>query len=216
MLNARFVPADSWPGPKTDHSRRKPSPFKSTYNKTLDLLETELRAIQATEILIQCYFTRASIRNDGWPKSSSNPTEPGVIVSFERDGKNVSMPCDKFRDWTDNLRAIALSLEALRKVDRYGVTKQGEQYRGWEALPPPEPKSPEALQRELNAQKEWALGILAKHTAFSENSIKTYGVDDVVRAAILYTHPDKGGTSEAFSDVMKAGKVLKEIYGGTF
>jgi hypothetical protein len=37
--------------------------------------------------------------------------------------------------WQANVRAIALALEALRAVDRYGVTKRGEQYQGWTALP---------------------------------------------------------------------------------
>jgi hypothetical protein len=38
-------------------------------------------------------------------------------------------------DWQHNVRAIALGLEALRKVDRYGITRRGEQYAGWKALP---------------------------------------------------------------------------------
>jgi hypothetical protein len=41
---------------------------------------------------------------------------------------------DKFATWQDNLRAIALGLEALRKVDRYGITKNSEQYTGWKQL----------------------------------------------------------------------------------
>jgi len=46
------------------------------------------------------------------------------------------MPCDSFRDWEANLRAIALSLEHLRAVDRYGVTtEEEEQYTGWLRLP---------------------------------------------------------------------------------
>jgi hypothetical protein len=38
-----------------------------------------------------------------------------------------------------NARAIALGLEALRKVDRYRITKRGERYTGWSALPPATP-----------------------------------------------------------------------------
>lgn len=37
-------------------------------------------------------------------------------------------------DWQINLRAIALGLEALRKLDRYGITSRGEQYTGWRAI----------------------------------------------------------------------------------
>jgi len=46
------------------------------------------------------------------------------------------MPCDSFKDWEANLRAIALSLERLRAADRYGVTtEEKEQYIGWLRLP---------------------------------------------------------------------------------
>ena len=37
--------------------------------------------------------------------------------------------------WQANVRAVALTLESLRAVDRYGVSQHGEQYRGWQALP---------------------------------------------------------------------------------
>lgn len=41
---------------------------------------------------------------------------------------HLSYPCDTFTTLQDNLRVIALALEALRMVDRYGVTRRGEQY----------------------------------------------------------------------------------------
>jgi hypothetical protein len=39
--------------------------------------------------------------------------------------------------WQANVRAVALAMQALRAVDRYGVTKRGEQYVGWKALGAP-------------------------------------------------------------------------------
>lgn len=41
---------------------------------------------------------------------------------------------DTFVHWQDNLRAIALGMEALRKVARYGIVKGNEQYSGWKQL----------------------------------------------------------------------------------
>ncbi len=37
--------------------------------------------------------------------------------------------------WQADVGAIALALTALRAVDRYGVSRRGEQYTGWRALP---------------------------------------------------------------------------------
>jgi len=39
--------------------------------------------------------------------------------------------CDE--DWRHNVRSIALGLEALRAVDRYGISRRGEQYAGFRA-----------------------------------------------------------------------------------
>jgi hypothetical protein len=138
MLNAQFRPLEHWPGERNKY--RKDSTFRATYPKTLDELENELSKIRAKEIIIQVEgLTRDDIRNDGWPRSGNWKNGyggPGVIVSFESPKGAMSFPCDKFRDWQDNLRAIAKSLEALRMVDRYGVTRGNEQYKGWAQLPP--------------------------------------------------------------------------------
>src|SRR5215831_4271915 len=90
----------------------------------------------AKEINTEGFFAPRDIRNDGWPKSSARPTQPGVILSFTTKQGRIVMPCDSFKDWEANLRAIALSLERLRAADRYGVTtEEKEQYIGWLRLP---------------------------------------------------------------------------------
>jgi hypothetical protein len=39
--------------------------------------------------------------------------------------------------WQANVRAVTLTLEALRSIDRWGVSRRGQQYTGFLALPPP-------------------------------------------------------------------------------
>lgn len=79
---------------------------------------------------------------DGMPRADAKPEHPGIIVNIEpRNKPPMSFPCDTFTHWHDNLRAIALTLEALRKVDRYGVTQTGQQYRGWQAIEAAPPSS---------------------------------------------------------------------------
>jgi hypothetical protein len=141
MLNARFRPLDHWPVQKTRHPQD--SQFRSTYPQTLDLLESELSHIHARagSVVIQVEnLTLSDIRNDGWPRGGWNPARgnrQGVIVSFESGKGAMSFPCDRFKGWQDNLRAIAKSLEALRMVDRYGVTRGNEQYKGWAQIEAP-------------------------------------------------------------------------------
>jgi hypothetical protein len=71
---------------------------------------------------------------DGGIYARATPFSPGVRVSFESRHGPLTYSADRFSHWQDNVRAIALSLEALRKVDRYGVAGHGEQYRGWTAI----------------------------------------------------------------------------------
>lgn len=130
-----FRPIVQWPG-KLSVGRRS-APFRSTYNQTLTLLERELRELNGRNVVFQIALPAHQFRKDGLPYADAKPSHPGIILTFNGKHGPIQMPCDAFGEWTDNLRAIALALEALRKVDRYGVTKLGQQYTGWKQLPPP-------------------------------------------------------------------------------
>ena len=136
MIDCRFKPIEKWPSKPTPSWSRQRGQFKAGWQKTLDLLERELNRLSAKDITVEGFFRPADIRNDGWPKSSSRPTQPGVILSFSTKQGRMVMPCDRYDNWESNLRAIALTLEALRAVERYGaVSEQQEQYTGWLKLP---------------------------------------------------------------------------------
>lgn len=210
MIDCRFVPVLQWPGEKTPVNRRTKSRFDSPYSKTLDLLERELKNLAAREILVQAYFTRENIRNDGWPKSNARPSEPGVILTFESRKKTMSMPCDRFKDWESNLRAIALSLQALRTVDRYGVTRNGEQYTGWQQLPPaPDPGQPMSVRE--------AASVIGLESGVQPDLILAFPnhYQHALPLAIKNAHPDKGGTSYRFQRVMTARSILNQQHAVT-
>jgi len=57
------------------------------------------------------------------------------------------------------MRAIALSLQALRAVDRYGVARRAEQYRGWKQLPSATPAFSGFVTRAEAAM--WLAGVTA-------------------------------------------------------
>ncbi len=73
-------------------------------------------------------------------------------------GKTTSFPA-----WRINVRAIALGLEALRKVDRSGIARGNEQYTGFRALgsgiemPAAQMAAEEALEF-LRIHAGWAYG----------------------------------------------------------
>jgi hypothetical protein len=120
MLNATFRPLHQWTGPRTQS--RKDAQFKAGWLQTLDLLEYELGKLRATTVVIQIEDpeTHKRMRNDG---SMTLPDKfwrekPGVILTFDSPKGAMSFPCDRYPHWRDNLRAIGLSLEALRAPPR--------------------------------------------------------------------------------------------------
>lgn len=186
MIEARFVPIELWPGDKT--RQRKNSPFRGTWANTLATLERELRHLRARSILVQTYMQAEHIRNDGWPRSGiPKPPSPGVIVSFDSSNGALSFPCDTFTDWQDNLRAIALGLSALRAVERYGVTRRQEQYKGWAKLSAPDP----------NQARNSAILFITKLTGWDQSQILA-DLNGAYRLAAAAAHPDKGGSHELF------------------
>lgn len=207
MLDATFRPLTDWPGQPTAFYARRRSQFRSTYTQTLDLLESELNAIDAREVVIQIALGGRDIRNDGWPRANARPSQPGVVLSFVREKQALQFACDTFDAWEDNLRAIAKTLEALRAVDRYGATKSGEQYRGWQQLPPGDGYQAPPLHA---MTREEAAALLAKHSGFAPQSILT---DAEVRSmahkrAVGKLHPDRGGDAEEMMRVTRAAAVV--------
>jgi hypothetical protein len=210
MIDCRFKPISAWPSKPTPDWKRQYSRFKAGWSQTLDLLERELNHLKAKEINIEGFFAPKDIRNDGWPKSSARPSQPGVILSFTTKQGRIVMPCDSFRDWEANLRAIALSIEHLRHVDRYGVTtEEKEQYTGWLRLP----------AAGANDEVAECAKILIQHASVGYTTTQVLGsqtvFDSVWREAVRRTHPDanpeRGGAD--FNRVINARERIKTLKG---
>jgi hypothetical protein len=112
------------------------SQFSASFSTTVAELTDELRHMQAKNVIIELDLDEKQIRLDGMPRADARIGSPAVVISFQSKHGDLRYATGEFDRWQDNVRAIARSLNALRAVDRYGVSKRGEQYRGWKALPP--------------------------------------------------------------------------------
>ena len=176
-MNLTFRPLPAWPYPA---QKTRPDLFKASYSRTLTDLEREIGYLGGDEVIIGLVVDPSQIRLDGRMRADARVNHPGVELSFEvPDGRRLVFHTDVHSgyadSWQSNLRAIALGLEALRAVDRYGITSTAEQYAGFLQL---ETSAPNATRGKQLVDEAGGL-----------------------KAALLRHHPDQGGDARRFADV---------------
>lgn len=135
-MRYRMRPLGAWMDATTE-ARRSGAVFTASWPSTLELLGRETEKLGAELVVMQVDVTEGEIRLDGMLRSKAVVRHPGVAVSFESDHGPLRYATDTYDTWKANVRAIALALQALRAVDRYGVSHRGEQYVGWRAIAAP-------------------------------------------------------------------------------
>lgn len=208
-MNARFRPL-VWTGPATPAAERRSwFSFRASWPQTLELLQRELGYLDAVDVVIEADFRQDDLRLDGWPRANARqPEHPGVRLAFGSKHGPLIYATDAYAHWQHNVRAIALGLEALRAVDRYGVTKTGEQYTGWRALPAGPSRDTgmdrtEAARLVLRIAGETGGGLLIGVRDDPELRRK------YARIAARIAHPDTGGSPGHFQALQAALAVLE-------
>lgn len=196
----------------TPSLQRRGVPFKASLSTTLADLEHELQMIDATDAVLELAVTPRDVRKDGTLRADARrPAHPGVRLSFQSPHGALSFTCDTYEsrwagqmpDWQANLRAIVLTLEALRAVERHGATK-GQQYSGFAALPPGAGATPLG-----GMTRDEALMVLRIHSGLSIRETTDVMLRKAYKGARAAAHPDrKGGDRGAWDRVEQAGRVL--------
>lgn len=130
----------SWPAgwKRTDRYKRKRAPFRSrgaalSMMGAIQRLSGELSRIGAGGEILS---TNVATRLDGLPRSGqAEPDDPGAAVYFTLKGKPRCLACDAWDRAADNVAAIAQHIDALRRIDRYGVGTMEQAFAGYQALP---------------------------------------------------------------------------------
>jgi hypothetical protein len=213
-----YRPIDAWPGELTKD--RKCTPFRAKFGSTLDLLTSELEHLGAREAVIQLALDPQDLRRDGLPRAGARPDHPGVILSFESYHGPLRYFTDAFKacwandgeGWHANLRAIALGLQDLRRLDRYGIGRRGEQYTGWAQLPPGQPMGPAVKMTVEEAARiladAYPAGASAEEILEELQDEDRPFLRDAYRMGTKRLHPDQGGDPEAFRRLSEARDLL--------
>jgi hypothetical protein len=201
-------PLGTWIGPVTKN--RAPSHrFSAPWSSTLDLLGRETDQLDAHMVVVQVDVIEADIRRDGMLRASAKVDFPGIRISFDSRYGPLTYATDAYDGWQANVRAVSLGLEALRAVDRYGVSKTGEQYVGWRAI--------EGVPSIVMSLDEAArLLVRESHGRFTAEQVLS---DRAVLALAYKTaarvhHPDSGGNRAMFERLTAARDLINQTVGG--
>lgn len=211
-----------WPGRLRQPHERVRAPFKAGHSDTLQMLERELRMISAESAVVQLALGVGQFTQDGRPYYQAKPSHPGVIVSFSKPVRlpgetrprkvPLMFPADKFTSWEANLRAVAIALEDLRRIDRYGVTQTAEQYTGFKALPGPLTAMP-TMTTEEAAGFVCGVALTGSRSAVLSDA---EAFRAAYRAAATKLHPDANGgdprCAEKWERLQEAKRLLDALH----
>jgi hypothetical protein len=207
-----------WPGTRTVFKKR--APFKTQWTRTLELLGRELKHLSArkVEMALAVRPNSYDIRADGMLRADARPG-PAVIVSFlDTDGHRQAYPCDTFSWWQDNVYAIAIVLEDLRRAERYGV--QSALLRaGFKALPGAggtvatlsTGQAAHFIARMAGAQRTPAEIERVADAIQSDRELAVMAM----REAKAKTHPDAGGTNQDWTLLQESERIIRAHFGGS-
>lgn len=212
MARLVYRPLAGWSDPVTDP--RRSHSFSSGWTDTVHALLYEVERLGGDRVVLQVQADDRAMRRDGGIRADARVRDDGVVVSFDSRYGPLRYACDTFTaawswqlpGWQANVRAIALGLEALRKVARYGIGQRGEQYTGWAALTAGAPtkitSSMDAATIIAKASDDPHLGGFEVLQQWAEYGPRYY------RAAARASHPDHGGDAETFRLVQQARDYL--------
>lgn len=126
------------------------------------------------------------------PKYRASQAQGFVTVDYMARGDWHTAKCSSFSTAAENLHALVLAFEAVRKADQRGIAGLfAEVASSVAALPDPNSGNPHLRTLGLSGIGHTRAEILSAY-----------------RAALKRTHPDHGGTAEEFQRVQAAGKGL--------
>lgn len=143
--------------------------------------------------------TNVRTRLDGLPRSGEpKPDDCGVAVYWETlKGDRRVMAIDRYSEVADNLAAIALTLDAMRAIERHGGAQILDRaFTGFVALPAP------------GQSKHWrdVIGV--------GKECDIVGVKAAFRALASKAHPDRpGGSHEAMAELNRALEQAEAEFG---
>ncbi len=190
------------------HSRQR-SRYEVHFIKARDEILRQLKllgGVRSDSIVIS---TNIPLRRDGLPLANmAEPQDPGVAVYWVTEkydystGKTTKttrvLACDKWQKVRDNLRAIGLTIDAMRAIDRAGASQILDRvFTGLTALPANAGVKPWRQVMQLSAMTQ----------------ITWQQVEGAYRILAMERHPDRGGSHDLMQALNRAREDARKELG---
>jgi len=180
----------AWPNgwPKTEDYKKQDGSFKTETPRALANLKRELDLMRAKNLVLSSNYTLGV----------ENPKDSGVVAYFEWEQTQMAIPCDRYRRIAHNIQAIALTIEAMRGIERWGAKHMIKaMFSGFKQIGM-------GQHHEEPLLKWWEI-LKCPHESNGATITEAY------RRRIKEVHPDKGGTQEEFINVQAAYDHVKSL-----
>ena len=160
-----------------------------TVAAAVDRLDAELTRLGARDALLSTNL-KLGLRGD--PLSGQpEPNDRGVAVYFKMGDKARVLACDRWTTVAGNIAALAAHIDAIRRIERYGVGTVDQAFAGYDALPPPGATNRPPWRRVFGIPDDMPVTPLALQETYKELAKQM--------------HPDlQGGSHEAMAQLNEA------------
>lgn len=172
----------AWPTGWPRTSPRQKGPYRTELTTALNNLRKELAGLCGTAA------AGTLVLSSNVTLGSNQPADPGVVAYLVWDKQQIAIPCDRWQTVAHNVQAIALTIEAMRAMERHGAKHMIKaMFQGFAAIRGP-------------GAKPWreVLGITPDIRVTPE-LIRERRV-----ALARKYHPDSGGSAELMAEVNAA------------
>lgn len=179
----------SWPQGYPRTKKQKSSQFQVSMSVARDELLDELRRLGARNVIISTNVATYERGGRQIPYADQKVEDTGVAVYFEWEKEQHVIACDRWKSLDGNMRAIGLTVSALRGLERWGATDILKRtFSGLKQLP------------EQGSGRPWWVVLGVERDAPVDELKSAY------RRRAKETHPDfsEDGSSEAFREVRHA------------
>ena len=182
----------------SDGSRERTTKFKVSLADTAADIEQEMDRLDPEDWRVSTDSSGSHTKQSGLPKYSANPSDPGAVLRWTKDGEQFAVACDHYRSLRDNLRTAYLWVNETRKRGDRPV-ETGETEFAAARLPPADEDSDAVV----------ATGAEPAHEVLEVAPEADPGViQAAAREKLKTAHPDQGGSTAEFQRIRDAKEAM--------